>query len=132
MLDAGLAITDGEDHLFYDQFNKIDSIRYVVVAYENEMPVGCGAIKQYDSTTMEIKRMYVAPEHRGKGIATKILLELENWTVELSFERCMLETGKRQTEAIQLYKKNGYMIIPNYDQYAAMENSVCFEKIIGR
>lgn len=127
-LDAELAITDGEEHHFYNQFNKIDSIKFVVVAYENEMPLGCGAIKQYNSTTMEIKRMYVAPEHRGKGIATKLLLELENWAAELSFERCMLETGKRQTEALQLYKKNGYTVIPNYGQYAGMENSVCFEK----
>jgi GNAT superfamily N-acetyltransferase len=128
LLDAGLAVVDGEDHSFYSQFNKIDNIRYVVLAYENEKPSGCGAIKEFGADTMEIKRMYVKPECRRKGIAMKILSELENWARELSFTRCILETGKRQEEAIGLYKKTGYRSIPNYGQYAGVENSVCFEK----
>ncbi len=127
-LDFELAKRDGEDHSFYAQFNKIAKIKYAVVAYENEKPLGCGAMKEFDSKTMEIKRMYTLPESRGKGIATKILSELENWATELSFEKCVMETGKRQPEAIQLYKKNGYHLIQNYGQYAEIENSVCFEK----
>ncbi len=129
-LDADLATRDGEDHSFYAQFNKIDKIKYVVVAYENDQPVGCGAIKEYAPDTMEIKRMYTAPESRGKGIASKVLHELEAWASELSYEKCILETGKKQPEAIGLYKKNGYKIIPNYGQYAEIENSLCFEKQI--
>jgi GNAT superfamily N-acetyltransferase len=77
---------------------------------------------------MEIKRMYTLPESRGRGIAAKVLSDLENWTKELSFERCILETGKKQPEAIALYKKNGYKLIPNYGQYAEVENSLCFKK----
>jgi len=130
LLDADLAERDGQEHPFYAQFNKIDSIKYAVVAYENEEPVGCGAIKEYEPGTMEIKRMYVTPENRGKGIATKILSELENWAAELSFAKCILETGKKQPEAIRLYEKNGYKLIPNYGQYAEVENSLCFEKEI--
>ena len=129
-LDADLAERDGEDHSFYAQFNKIDKIKYVVVAYENDQPVGCGAIKEYAPNTMEIKRMYTSSESRGKGIASKILSELEKWASELSYEKCILETGKKQPEAIGLYKKNGYKIIPNYGQYAEIENSLCFEKHI--
>lgn len=128
LLDEDLAIRDGEDNVFYSQFNKIDNIRYVVLAYENEKPVGCGAIKEYASKTMEVKRMFVSPGNRNKGIASKILSELENWACELSYSKCVLETGKRQPEAIGLYKKNGYKLIPNYGQYAGVENSVCFEK----
>jgi len=129
-LDADLAERDGDDHSFYAQFNKINKIKYVVVAYENSKPVGCGAIKEYAPNTMEIKRMYTLPESRGKGIATKVLTELETWAGELSYEKCILETGKKQPEAIGLYKKNGYKLIPNYGQYAGIENSVCFEKDI--
>jgi len=129
-LDAYLAEKDGDEHSFYSQFNKIDKMRHVVVAYENDKPVGCGAIKEYSSNTMEIKRMYTLPENRGKGIASKVLTELEIWTAELSYEKCVLETGKRQPEAIELYKKNGYKLIPNYGQYAGIENSLCFEKEI--
>jgi len=128
LLDADLATRDGNEHSFYAQFNKIDKIRHVVVAFENNLPVGCGAIKSYDLQTMEVKRMYTLPEHRGKGIAKNILKELEKWAAELSCNKCILETGKRQPEAIELYQRSGYTIIPNYGQYAAIENSVCFEK----
>ena len=129
-LDADLSIRDGDEHTFYNQFNKIDAIKHVVVAYENEQPLGCGAIKEYEPTTMEIKRMYVTPNSRGKGIATKILTALEVWAAEMDFKICVLETGKKQPEAIGLYKKNGYKIISNYGQYKGVENSVCFEKAI--
>ncbi len=130
LLDADLAIRDGKEHSFYAQYNKIDNIKYVVIAYDNSKPVGCGAIKEYSPDTMEIKRMYTLPEERGKRIATKILIELEKWAHELSYKKCILETGKKQPEAISLYKRNEYKIIPNYGQYVGMENSVCFEKDI--
>ena len=129
-LDADLAERDGNDHSLYAQFNTINKIKYVVVAYENGKPVGCGSIKEYAINTMEIKRMYTSPECRGRGIATKVLSELEIWASELSCEKCILETEKKQPEAIGLYKKNGYILIPNYAQYAEIENSVCFEKSI--
>jgi len=127
-LDADLAERDGDKHAFYNQFNAIGKIKYAVVAYENDQPVSCGAIKEYASETMEVKRMYTLPEKRGQGIASKILAELEIWTRELSFKKCILETGKNQPEAIHLYKKSGYEIIPNYGQYTEIDNSVCFEK----
>jgi len=127
-LDSELGERDGSDHSFYSQFNKIDKIKHVVLAYENETPLACGAIKEFDTTTMEVKRMYVTPELRGKGIAAKVLLELESWARELSYTKCVLETGKRQPEAIRLYEKCEYVRIPNYGQYIGVENSVCFEK----
>ena len=127
-LDADLAERDGEEHSFYSKFNKVDMIRHVVVAYQNNVAISCGAIKEYDPKTMEVKRMFTSPENRGKGFAGIILHELENWAREMNFEKCILETGKRQAEAIRLYKKSGYDIIPNYGQYAGIENSVCFKK----
>ena len=113
LLDADLAIRDGEDHSFYSQFNKIDDIKYVVLAHENHKSVGCGAIREYSPGIMEIKRMFVLPETRGKGIATTILAELERWAIELSYTQCILETGYMQPEAIGLYQKNGYKPVPN-------------------
>ena len=127
-LDAELAKRDGNDHSFYSQFNKIDKIKHVVLAYENNRPLSCGAIKEFNATTVEVKRMYVSPEMRGKGIAAEVLLALEDWAKELAYTRCVLETGKRQPEAIRLYEKCGYVRIPNYGQYIGVENSVCFEK----
>lgn len=130
LLDKDLAIRDGEDHAFYNQFNSIDSIKYALVAFEGNSPIGCGAIKEIFSNAMEVKRMYLLPAHRRKGIAQKILSELENWADELGYAKCVLETGKKQPEAIALYKKSGYKVIPNYGQYIGIENSVCFEKVL--
>jgi len=127
-LDAYLREKDGEDHAFYNQFNKIDHIRHVVVAYADGKAAGCGAIKKYDEQSAEIKRMFVDPAFRGRGIAGLILAELENWACELSFSSCILETGKRQVEAVRLYQKENYRVIPNYGQYIGVDNSVCMKK----
>lgn len=130
LLDADLAIRDGDEHAFYDQFNKIAAIKHVILAYEDGVVVGCGAIKELSHDAMEVKRMYTLPEHRGKGIAKQVLSELEKWAAELGYAKCMLETGIKQPEAIALYKKSGYVLIHNYGQYAGVENSVCFEKLL--
>ncbi|WP_299764844.1 GNAT family N-acetyltransferase [uncultured Dokdonia sp.] len=129
-LDAELAQRDGDEHAFYHQFNSIDTLQHCVVLYHESEAVGCGAIKTYDATTVEVKRMYVMPSQRGKGLATQLLLQLEIWAKELDYTKCVLETGIRQPEAIALYKKNGYVQISNYGQYIGIENSVCFEKLL--
>jgi putative acetyltransferase len=130
LLDADLKLRDGEDHAFYSQFNKIDKIKNAVVCYADDLPVGCGAFKEYDTITVEIKRMFVEPGFRGKGIAGSILKELELWAAEINYSTAVLETGKRQPEAIALYQKAGYTIIPNFGQYENIENSVCMKKEI--
>lgn len=130
-LDKDLAIRDGDDHAFFAQYNKIDNIAHVVVAYDGNEPVGCGAIKHYGPGTMEVKRMYVPPARRGRGIAGLVLGELERWAKELDYTTCILETGEKQPEAIRLYSKSNYSVIPNYGQYANVASSVCFEKRVG-
>jgi len=131
LLDKDLAIRDGEEHAFYAQFNKVDSIKEVVVAYQNQTPVACGAIKAFSNTAAEVKRMFVHPDYRKQGIAAKVLSELENWAAELGFSHAVLETGKKQAEAIALYRKNGYNITPNYGQYIGVDNSVCMVKLLN-
>lgn len=128
LLDAELAVRDGEDHAFYNQFNKITLIRHAVVAYLDDRAVGCGALKPLEADVMEVKRMFVLPEARGRGIASKVLSELERWAIELGMRACCLETGQNQPEAIALYQKCGYQRIPNYGQYSGVYNSVCFQK----
>jgi len=130
-LDKYLSVTDGDEHSFYDQYNKLDNIKHAIVAYIDSTPVACGAIKQFDETRIEVKRMYTAPDARGKGVASQILKELEAWATELGYVSCILETGKRQQEAVKLYHKNKYHVINNYGPYVAMDNSVCFEKHLG-
>ena len=127
-LDTFLAILDGEDHAFYAQFNKSSSLKNAVIAYENKIAVAIGAYKEYDSETVEMKRMYTLPEYRKKGIASTILSELEFWAKEENYKIAILETGVLQNEAIALYQKLGYVITENYGQYIGVENSVCMKK----
>ena len=127
-LDRELAIRDGDEHAFFAQYNTLMNIQHVVLILNDDIAVGCGAIKPFNETTIEVKRMFVAEEHRSAGLATMILTELENWATELGFRHCILETGIRQPEAIRLYTKNGYQSIPNYVQYDGVASSVCFEK----
>lgn len=127
-LDAYLAVMDGDEHAFYHQYNKIYLMKNCVVIFDNEEAVACGAIKELDSNSMEVKRMFTLPEKRGKGLASAILKELESWAKELGYKKTILETGKRQVEAVALYNKCGYQVIPNYGQYIGIDNSICFEK----
>lgn len=128
LLDQELAAIDGEEHDFYHQFNAIDHLNYCLVGYQGKQLVTCGAIKPFDDHSMEVKRMYTVEAVRGKGLATALLTELESWAKELGKDYCLLETGQRQEDAVALYKKNGYQIIPNYGQYKGIANSICFRK----
>ncbi len=127
-LDAELAIYNGDQNEFYSQFNTIQDMAHTLVVYNEDLPIGSGAIKPQTDSSMEIKRMYVLPEYRGAGIASQILKELESWSVELGYKSCVLETGKFLKPAVALYQSQGYIVIPNYGQYTHVEESVCFEK----
>ena len=115
----------------YVPHNKVENIRTAVVVYDNDKPVGIGCTRPIDHTTTEVKRMYVLPDYRGKGIAATILAELEKWAAEQSYARTVLELGDRQPEALKLYKKNKYTVIENYGPYIGMKNSICMEKLLS-
>lgn len=116
----------------YDKYNKIDLIDTVIVAFDGENPVGCGCFKKYNNETVEIKRIFVTPDYRGRKISRLILEELEKWAKELGYSKALLETGSKQSEAIGLYTKSGYAKIENYGQYKDFPNSLCFEKRIDK
>jgi putative acetyltransferase len=130
LLDEVLKIKDGENHEFYAQYDTLDKINNVVVCYQDDVAIGCGAFKEFDSNTAEIKRMFVHHDHRGKGIASTVLKELELWASEIHYTSYILETGKNNPEAISLYHKLGYEMIPNYGQYENVVTSVCMKKSI--
>lgn len=127
-LDSYLRIIDGDDHVFYAQFNKSSLLKNALIAYENNSPVGIGAYKEFDPETIEVKRMFTFPEKRGKGIAKAILSELESWAIEEKYSIAILETGIELKEAIYLYQKMGYKVTDNYGQYIGIEKSICMRK----
>jgi GNAT superfamily N-acetyltransferase len=123
-----LAVLNGEQDSFYAKHNKSDGISTVVVAYIDNQAVGCGAFRWVEEGTVEIKRMYVDPAYRGKGVGGYVLRELEVWAKEHGAKRSILETSKRLGAAVHLYQKSGYQVIANYDPYVGVEDSVCFSK----
>ncbi|MFY7816201.1 MAG: GNAT family N-acetyltransferase [Chryseobacterium taeanense] len=130
LLDADLAVRNGEDQEFFNQFNKLETIKNCIVVHINEFPAACGAFKKFDEETVEIKRMYTHPNFRKKGLATTIMKELEKWAKELNYNKAVLETSLEQNEALSVYEKSGYARIPNYGQYIGIEKSVCYEKVL--
>lgn len=128
LLDKDLLDRYGALQDYYSRFNSIKDLPTVVIAYQEGQPVGCGCFKQFDDSSVEVKRMYVSPDQRGKGTGTAILAELEKWAAELKIASIVLETGNNQPEAVHLYQKMGYTVIPNYGQYSGMETSICMKK----
>ncbi len=90
--------------------------------------VACGGMCRYDETTAEIRRMYVAPAARGRGLSRVVLARLEEEARRLGYSAVRLETGDRQPEAISLYRSAGYEPIPRYGPYVDDERSICLEK----
>ncbi len=127
-LDEDLYQRNGEAQLQYRQYNQVDRIDHVVVAYFEGKPVGCGCYKRFDDQTVEMKRMFVIPEMRGKQLAARMLQELEKWAIEEGNTVAVLETGHKQVEAIRLYSVAGYRLTENYGQYIGMDESICYRK----
>jgi len=127
-LDEDLYLRNGDTQKLYEQYNQIDRIKNAIVIYIEGNPVGSGCFKQFDQETVEMKRMFVMPEMRGKQLAAGLLLELEKWAMEEGNTKAVLETGLRQVEAIRLYTIAGYSLTKNYGQYVGMEDSICYRK----
>jgi GNAT superfamily N-acetyltransferase len=98
------------------------------VAYDGEEPVGCGGFKRLDDAVGELKRMYVVPAARGRGISRLLLGRLEETARQLGYRALRLETGNRQPEALGLYRATGYHVVPCWGAFAADPRSVCLEK----
>ncbi len=100
----------------------------LVIARMDGEPVGCGALRQIDGTTVEVKRMYVVPTARRRGIARRMLAELERVAAERGNVRVILETGIFQPEALSLYGSAGYRRTENYGRYVGNAEACCFVK----
>lgn len=115
----------------YEAYNRITGLPTVVIACENGIAVACGCFKQFDAQRIELKRMFVTPEFRGRGIASAMVVELERWGTELGYETVILETGKGQPEAIALYRKLGYGDIPHFGEFPEESRSICLGKSLS-
>lgn len=103
---------------------------FLVARAEDGAPLGCGGVARFDETRGELKRMYVVPEARGRGIGRELLVALEAEARALGYQGLVLETGTAQEAAIGLYASFGYAPIPCYGPYAGQAVSRCFEKTL--
>lgn len=119
-----------ENRAEYVSYNKLDDIHDVVVAYDDDIPVGSASFKKYDDECAEVKRVFVKKEYRGRGISKDLMNALEERARENGFKYFILESGEPLVSAMALYRKIGYKVIPNYGQYIDMEKSVCMKKTL--
>jgi len=117
-----------EDQGTYDKYNKVPGLQTVVVLYINQKAVACGCFKKFNHDTVEVKRMFVEKQWRGKGLSKLVLHALEQWAIELGFKNAILETSIHFNTARSLYATSGYTVIHNYPPYEGLTESVCMKK----
>ena len=127
-LDVALCDLYGTKQEDFEEYNRIIDLDTVVLAYQDDIAIGCGCFRKFNEDSIEIKRMFVTPEHRGKGVASRILYELESWGYELKYSYATLETGNKQIPAIEMYQGLGYMIIDHFTNHANADISVSMIK----
>jgi putative acetyltransferase len=103
-----------------------------VVAWLEERAVGCGGLRRYDARVGELKRMFVDPPFRGRGVSRLVLTALEDRARALGYGRLVLETGVHQPEAMRLYETSGYEPIDRYGFYRTSPLSRCYAKELPR
>lgn len=117
-----------ENRAGYIPYNKLDDIHDVIVAYNADEPIGCAAFKKYDDTSAEVKRVFIKQEYRGRGISHGLMEQLEKAAKKKGYKYFILESGEPLVAAMALYRKIGYVVIPNYGQYKDMPDSICMMK----
>lgn len=133
-LDAYLNhIVGGEENRAqYIPYNSLDDIHVAFVVYDGDKAAGCAAFKRYDDETAEVKRVFIREVYRGRGISKELMELLEQTAKEQGYSGLILESGEILTEAMALYRKIGYKVIPNYGQYKDMPESVCMRKELDK
>ena len=126
--EYGLSLYPAESYYALDPASLADPGVRLFVARRDGTAVGIAALVLGGAGEAELKRMFVAPEARGAGVATALLAAVEGTAVELGVTRLVLETGPLQPEAIALYEKHGYAGIPNFGPYINDPLSLCFAK----
>lgn len=120
-----IAIGGEEKREKYKKYNDLDTMNYVIAAYDGENAVGCAALRHYSDSEIEVKRVFVRSEYRGHHIGSMLLENLISHAKALGYSRMLLETGEFLQASVSLYAKYGFEKIPNYGAYQNMSESLC-------
>ena len=121
------AIGGAEKREKYKEFNHLNTLDYVIVAYVGDIPAGCAALREYSEKEIEVKRVFVREGYRKNGIASGIMRRLIAYAAENEYDKLLLETGEFLRESVRLYTDFGFYRIFNYGVYAGIEESLCME-----
>ena len=132
LLDAELDEANRKTHQLCNPYNQVDTVLAVVLVLVAGVSVACGACREFDADTLELKRIFVKKEYRGKGISKRIIAVLESIAKVRGYSATILETGRHLHAAMALYTKSNYKIIPNYGPYKDIESSVCMRKDLDK
>lgn len=127
-LDAYYFTLVGEIQNRYAEPNRPENMTALAVAYEGDTPIACGAWKWLDEDTAELKRLYVLPEFRRKGVASGLIEVLEVHAAAAGASRMILETAVDTTDSHQLYLAADYRLTDYYGSPAGEANCLCFHK----
>lgn len=127
-LDAELRVLYGDLQAAFDPHNVLPELATAIVARDGDRAVGCGCFRSHAEATVEIKRMFVAPAARGRGVARAVLAALEAWASELGYRAAVLELADRQPGALALYERSGYHRTAKFPPYTDMAPSICMRK----
>ena len=127
-LDAYYFELVGNVQYRYAEVNRPERMSALAVAYEAEIPIACGAWKRIDENVAELKRLYVLPEYRRRGVAKSLIATLEKNAAASGIRRMILETAVDTTDSHRLYLSAGYQIREYYGSPAGEENCLCFHK----
>ena len=119
-----------ENRTGFVPFNASAEIPFVLLAYGDGQPVGCAGLKRYSDADAEVKRVWVEPTYRRRGIANALMDQIEEKARKLGYRRVMLQTRPIMPDAVGLYTKRGYALIPNYPPYDRLEGAVCYAKAL--
>lgn len=125
-----LAIGGEDKREKYKKFNHADTMDFVLAAYENDVPVGCGALRKYSEEEIEVKRVFVREAYRGRNIGGVILEGLLMQAQKMGFRKVILETGEFLDRSVRLYRRFGFRKIENYGAYAQMKESLCMGRVL--
>lgn len=127
-LDAYYYTLVGDVQDRYKDVNRPENMNCLIVAYAGDKAVACGAWKHVDEQTAEVKRIYVCPEYRRRGIASALIQTLEDHIACSGYQQALLETARTTGDSHALYFSLGYKEIPYYGSPAGAENCRCFLK----
>lgn len=115
----------------YKKYNHLDTMDYVVLAYDGERAVGCAALRGYSDLEVEVKRVFVQKAYRGRNIGGMLIENLVEKAKELGFRSMILETGLFLKASVRLYRRFGFERIRNYGDYQNMKESYCMGRGLG-